>query len=196
MQSSVSNRDYICESDNIAGYIDGDLEPALRSALEEHIKSCQRCAAELQAQRLFMCELDSALANPFDLAVPANFAQVVAVNAKSDMRGVRDRAEHKKALRYCIVLGLGAFALLGFAASKAIILNVRSGAGKVFGVLGFFARSASNAASGLTVISRVVSRGVIPDSRLVGFAGLLLVILAVALLTFLLSRYHRTRVIE
>jgi anti-sigma factor RsiW len=192
----VSNSDYICESENIAAYIDGDLEPALRSALEEHIKSCVKCAAELQAQRLFMCELDSALANPLDLAEPANIAQVVAVNAESDMRGVRDRAEHKKALRYCIVLSLGAFALLGFAASKAIILNVRSVAGKVFGVLGFFAKTASDATAGFSVVSRVVSRGVIPDSRLAGLAGLLLVFLAVVLLTFLLSRYHRTRVIE
>lgn len=196
MQSPVSNSDYICESENIAAYIDGDLEPALRSALEEHIKSCGKCASELHAQRLFMCELDSALANPFDLAVPANFAQVVAVNAESDMRGVRDRSEHKKALRYCIVLGLGAFALLGFASSKAIILNVRSVAGKVFGVLGFLGKTASDATAGFSVISRVVSRGVIPDSRLAGLAGLLLVILAIALLTFLLSRYHRTRVIE
>jgi hypothetical protein len=112
------------------------------------------------------------------------------------MRGVRDRSEHKKALRYCIVLGLGAFALLGFASSKAIILNVRSVAGKVFGVLGFLAKTASDATAGFSVISRVVSRGVMPDSRLAGLAGLLLVILAIALLTFLLSRYHRTRVIE
>lgn len=192
----MSNSDYLCESDNIAAYIDGDLDPVLRSALEEHIKDCAQCASELQAQRLFMCELDSVLASPFDLAVPANFAQVVAVNAASDMRGVRDRAEHKRALRYCIILGLGAFALLGFASSKAVIISIRAVAGKVFGVLGFLAKTMFDAAAGFTVISRVVSRGVIPDSRLSGFAGLLLVVLAIAILSLLISRYHRTRVIE
>jgi anti-sigma factor RsiW len=192
----MSNNDYLCESDNIAAYIDGDLDPALRSALEEHIKDCPQCASELQAQRLFMCELDSVLASPFDLAVPANFAQVVAVNAASDMRGVRDRAEHKRALRYCIILGLGAFALLGFASSKAVVISIRAVAGKVFGVLGFLAKTMFDAAAGFTVISRVVSRGVIPDSRLSGFAGLLLVVLAIAVLSLLISRYHRTRVIE
>jgi anti-sigma factor RsiW len=192
----MSNNDYLCESDNIAAYIDGDLDPALRSALEEHIKDCAQCASELQSQRLFMCELDSVLASPFDLAVPANFAQVVAVNAASDMRGVRDRAEHKRALRYCIILGLGAFALLGFASSKAVIISIRAVAGKVFGVLGFLAKTMFDAAAGFTVISRVVSRGVIPDSRLSGFAGLLLVVLAIAVLSLLISRYHRTRVIE
>jgi len=72
----VSTSDYICETENIAAYIEGDLEPALHAALEEHLKECAGCASELRAQRLFMCELDSALANPFDLEVPANFARV------------------------------------------------------------------------------------------------------------------------
>ena len=196
MESLVSNSDHLCESENIADYIDGDLDPALRSVLEEHIEHCAQCASELRAQRLFMCELDSALASPFDLAVPANFAQVVAVNAESDMRGVRDRAEHKRALRYCIILGLGAFALLGFASSKAIILSIRGVAAKVFGVFGFLAKTTFDAAAGFTVISRVVSRGVISDSRLAGLAGLLFVVLAIAVLSLLISRYHRTRIIE
>lgn len=195
MESVVSDSNYVCESENIAAYIDGDLEPALRSVLEEHVKQCAQCASELQAQRLFMCELDSALASPFDLAVPTNFAQVVAVNAESDMSGVRSRAEHTRALRYCIVLGLAAFALLGFASSKAVILRLSGVAGKVFGVLSFFAKTTSDATAGFTVISRV-SRGVIADSRLAGFAGLLLVVLAIAVLTLLISRYHRTRVID
>lgn len=186
----------ICDTGNIAAYVDGELEPGQRAALEEHIKQCARCASELQAQRLFMCELDSAMASPFDLAVPPNFAQVVAVRAESDMRGVRNRSEHTRALRFCIILGLAAFALLGVASSKAVILNVRSVAVKVFGVLGLFGRASFDAAAGFTVISRVVSRGLIPDSRLAGLAGLFLVILAIAVLSLLISRYHRTRVIE
>jgi anti-sigma factor RsiW len=191
----VSNSNYICQTENIAAYIDGDLEPALRSALEEHLKQCAPCASELQAQRLFMCELDSVLASPFDLAVPVNFAQVVAVNAESDMSGARDRAEHKRALRYCIVLGLAAFALLGFASSKAIVLNVRAVADKAIGVLGFFSKTTFDAATGFAVISRVFSRGIIAGS-LAGFVGLFLVVFAIAVLSLLISRYHRARLIE
>lgn len=192
----MANSDHICEIEKIAAYIEGDLEPALLSVLEEHIKQCSRCASELQAQRLFMCELDSALASPFNLEVPPNFAQVVAIRAESDMRGVRDRAEHTRALRYCIILALAAFALLGVASSKAVLLNIRVVADKVFGVIGFFAKTSYDAASGFTVISRVVSRGVIADSRLTGLAGLFLVALAIGLLSLLISRYHRTRSIE
>jgi anti-sigma factor RsiW len=192
----VSNSNYTCQTENIAAYIDGDLEPALRSALEEHIKQCEHCASELQAQRIFMCELDSVLASPFDLAVPVNFARVVAVRAESDMRGARDASEHRRALRFCIVLGLAAFALLGFASSKAVILNVQSVAGRVFGVLGFFAQTIFDAAAGFAVLSRVVSRGLIADFRFAGVAGLLLVVLAVGVLSLLISRYHRTRLVE
>jgi hypothetical protein len=143
-----------------------------------------------------MCELDSALANPLDLEVPANFARVVAVQAKSDMRGMRNSSEHARALRFCIILGLAAFALLGFASSKAIIVSVRSFAGRVFGALSFFAELIFNAAAGFTVVSRVVSRGLISDSRLAGLVGVLLVVLAVAVLSRLITRYHRTRLIE
>jgi anti-sigma factor RsiW len=192
----VSNSDYICETENIAAYIDGDLEPAPRAAFEEHIKHCAHCAAELQAQRFFMCELDSALASPFDLAVPANFAQVVAVHAESDMRGVRDAAENRRALRFCIILGLAAFALLGFASSRAIVLNVRAVASKVFGGLGFFAKTIFDAAAGFIVVMRVVSRGLVADSLLAGSAGVLFLVLAVVVLSLLISRYHRTRLVE
>jgi anti-sigma factor RsiW len=192
----VSNSDYICETENIAAYIEGDLEPALQSALEEHLKDCAHCAGELRDQRIFMCELDSALASPFDLAVPPNFAQVVAVNAKSDMRGMRDGAEHARAFRYCIILGLAAFALLGFASSKAVLLSFGLFAGKVFGMLGLFAQAIFNAAAGFAVVSRVVSRGLISDSGFAGLAGLLLVVLAIVILSRLIARYHRTRLIE
>ena len=187
---------YICETENIVAYIEGDLDPALRLDLEEHLKECEACVSELRVQRVFMRELDSALASPFDLAVPENFAEVVAVHAKSDMRGMRDRAEHARALRFCIVLSLAAFALLGFASSKAVLLNLRSIASKILGVLSFFGEAIFNAAAGFTVVSRVVSRGLITDSRFAGLAGLLLVVLFIAVLSRLITRYHRTRLIE
>jgi anti-sigma factor RsiW len=192
----MSSFDYICETEKIAAYIDGELDPSAHKNFERHIEHCATCSAELQEQRQFMCELDSALAGPFDLAVPTNFAQVVAVNAESDMRGVRDRVEHARALRFCIILSLAAFAMLGFTASRAIILNARLIAGKVVGVAGFFAKAGFDAAAGLTVISRVVTRGVVADSRLLGFVGFLLVALAIGLLSLLISRYHRARLIE
>jgi anti-sigma factor RsiW len=192
----VTTNNYTCETENIVAYIEGDLDPALRLALEEHLKDCRDCVSELQTQRVFMCELDSVLASPFDLAVPENFAEVVAVHAKSDMRGMRDRAEHARALRFCIVLGLAAFALLGVASSKAVLVSLRSIASKIFGVFGFLGEAIFNAAAGFAVVLRVVSRGLITDSRFAGLAGLLLMALFIAVLSRLIARYHRTRLIE
>ena len=192
----MSNENYICRKENIAAYIDGDLEPAFRSAFEVHLEECASCTSELQAQQLFMCELDSALANPTELAVPANFARVVAVNAASDMSGARSAVEHARALRFCVVLGLAAFALLGVASSKALLLSAQSVSRKIFGVLSLLGQAVFNAVAGLTVISRVISRGLIPESRLGGLGVFLLIALAVGILSVLISRYHRTRLTE
>jgi len=192
----MASEDYICERENIAAYIDGDLDPAVGAALEAHLLQCRHCAAELQAQRVFMRELDSVLASPFDLAVPPNFAEVVAVHAESDMRGVRDMAEHKRALRFCVVLGLAAFALLGFASSKSMVLSAQALATRVFAIIGLLFETILNAAAGFIVVSRVVSRGFISDSRGAAVAGLFLVVLAIVVLSRLISRYHRTRLME
>jgi hypothetical protein len=66
----------------------------------------------------------------------------------------------------------------------------------VFGARGFFVEAIFNAAAGFAVVSRIVSRGLISDSRFSGLAGLLLLVLAIAVLSRLITRYHRTRLIE
>jgi hypothetical protein len=183
----------ICETEKIAAFIDGDLEPSEHAALEEHISQCSSCTLELQAQRLFMCELNSAFAGAAELAVPANFARVVAVHAESDMRGVRDRKEHTRALQFCIILGLAAFALLGVTSSKAVFASAETLANKTIGILGLFGKAVYNLAAGFTLVSRVLSGGLIADSRLAGLIAMVVVALAVGLLFVLISRYHRTR---
>jgi len=192
----VTNNAHTCEPDNIAAYIEGELEPAARLALEEHIKDCDPCVLELQEQRRFMCELDSAFRSPFQLAVPANFAQVVAVHAESDMRGVRNSAEHKRALQFCILLGLAAFILLGAAASKAEIAGAASAINKAAGILSFIARTIYEAAAGLASMARLLSRSLMAASPLTGFAGIVVIVIAVGLLSRLIVRYHRTRLVD
>ena len=192
----MTNSEHICQTENIAAYVDGELESAFRLKLEEHIDDCSRCASELEAQRLFMCELDSVLASPFELAVPPDFAQVVAVHAESDMRGVRDRSEHARAFKFCLILSLIAFALLGFTSSKALLVNAQSLVDKTFSVFGLFGRTLYDAASGLVVMGRVFSRSLTPSTRLGGFVALIIVAFIIGLLSVLISRYHRARVIE
>lgn len=186
----------ICQSDQIAAFVDDELEPAHRLEFEQHVRVCDSCAAELRAHRTFMRELDTALAGRFDLEVPPDFAKVVAVHAENDMRGVRDRAEHRKALRYCIVLGLVAFALLGVASSRAVLFSVQSFFKTTFGIISLFGRTIYDALAGLSVLARVFRRGLAGEAGLVDVGALLLFALAIGILTLLISRYHRTRVLD
>lgn len=179
-----------CQREQTAAYLDGDYDVLSGALFEEHLHGCPVCRAGLNAQRLFICELDSALAQTPNLPLPQNFAQIVAARAESDMRGVREGIEYRRALRFCLILALAAFALLGVAASKALYFSGWEVVNKALGAFGLLWSTLRDAAVGLTVISRVVSDGLIPESPFAGLAALLLA-LGVVLLSLLISSYHQ-----
>ena len=191
----VAKRKQVCESTIIAAYIDGELEDNARVLFEEHLDDCDRCRAELTAHRLFICELDAAMTESMDAGMPENFARVVAARAESDMSGLRSASEHKKALSFCVILALAAFALLGTPARDSVFSFGWRLAGSIFGILTFVWTALYDAAASIAVISRVLSRKFVLES---GSLGLLIVLLtlAVGLLSRLISNYHRTGAIE
>ena len=178
-----------CHPELIAAYIDGDLESSVRVSLEQHLLECEACKSELRNQRLFACELDSLFAEPAVVPVPRDFARVVAAKAASDMSGARTRTEHKRAFRYCLILAFFSFALLGVASSKALFSSGQLLASKTFGLIGLVGKALYDAGTGLTVLLRVAAKALMPD----GFSVLvfLLLILAILLLSLLISGYHR-----
>jgi hypothetical protein len=185
-----------CQTETIAAYLDGDLDELASATLEQHLRECKVCAEELRTQQLFLCELEASLVSTSGLPVPANFARIVAANAKSDMRGARNLVEHKRALRFCLILGAASFALLGATASKALILSGQVIASEILGVGALIWKALYDAVVGLTVISRVLSRGLLPGSNFGSSFVLLAFALAVVLLSLLISRYHRARLVE
>ncbi|CAN5811070.1 hypothetical protein BH18ACI4_BH18ACI4_25410 [soil metagenome] len=186
----MDNGNHQCPGERIAAYLDGELDASAGSLFEQHLLECRLCNAELNAQRLFMRELEVTLTQAPDLPVPSNFAQIVAARAESDMSGVRGGSEHKRALRFCLILALASFALLGAAASKAVLFSGRTVANQIFGIFGLLWTTLYDAAVGLSVISRVISGGLIPESPFAGLAALLLA-LGVVLLSLLISSYHK-----
>jgi hypothetical protein len=184
------DKNHQCHGEQIAAYLDGELEASMATRFEQHLMECRLCHAELDAQRLFISELDATLPLAPDLPEPSNFAQIVAARAESDMRGVRDGSEHRRAFRLCLILALAAFALLGVAASKAVFFSGRTVANQIFGIFGLLWTTMYDAAVGLTVISRVISGGFIRESPFAGLAALLLA-LSLVLLSLLISSYHR-----
>ena len=185
-----------CQSDQIAAYLDGELDECVRLLLEGHIKECSRCRADLVEQQRLLCALDSAFLDEANLPLPRNFAKAVAAHAESDMSGMRNRREYGSALVVCAGLAIAAFGSLGAATSSVVFGVARRIVYQVAGVFGLAWAALYDALSGLAVISRVASRGWIPDSQLAGFLALVLLALAVLLLSRLISSYHRASPIE
>jgi len=185
----------VCERNLIAAYVDGELDSDLTLLFEDHLEGCDACRAELRAHRLFVCELDAAMLESAEIPVPADFSRLVAARAASDMRGVRTRSEHRKALTICAVLALFGFALLGAAARNTVFMVAERFVGTVFSVISFVATGIYDMLAGFAVVVRVLSRKAIIES---GSLGPLVVLLALAvlILTRLISNYHRTGATE
>lgn len=185
-----------CQSDHIAAYLDGELDAVGSALLEEHLTLCSACTAELGEQRSLLCTLESTFGRAASLPLPVDFARVVAARAESDMSGVRDRREHKLALRLCAGLAIAAFALLGVASSKVVLDFARRMISHVAGAFELGWTSLYDAVTGLAIISRVLSKGYIPGSLLAGFIAFLLLGLVLLIVSRLIANHQRTRLID
>jgi len=192
---STTTIEKICDRGLVGAYVDGELDADLIQLFEDHLEICADCRFELRAHRLFVCELDAALTTPDEVPVPRDFSKIIATRATTDMRGVRTRSEHRKALTICIVLALGGFALVGVTAVSAVFRIAEKFVATVFGLAGFIATTAYDAAAGLVVIFRVVSGKMIIET---GSLWPMLVLLAfgVLILSRLIANYHRSGATE
>jgi len=194
--SDVDNLKHQCLAEDVAAYLDGELEERARELFEQHYRACEGCAAELLRQRQLLCDLDVALNERNHLVLPKNFARVVAAHAESDMGGMRNRTERRQALRVSLVLAAASFALLGAASAEAVWAPARTIVQYLQSFSHFLWEATYQASAGLAVISRMLTRSFVFESRLLGLFILLLFLIALALLPRLISRYHRTQIIE
>jgi len=185
----------ICQRNLIAAYVDGELSEVASAIFEQHVEDCAECRTELRAHRVFVCELDAVLAGEVDLPVPSNFSKVIATRARSDMRGVRTAAEHKKAIAICVVLALLGFGLLSATARDNVFAVIGRFFAGLFSLAGFAGGVVYDAIKGFVVISRVLGHKVVDESG--SFVVVLLVLGAgVLLLSRLIYDYHRTGATE
>lgn len=177
----------MCE--DIAAYLDGELDCAARSQVEQHLKECSPCASSLREQQRLLRTLDFALSDDPVVHFPANFPQIVAAHAQSDMSGLLKPSEHRRALRICVALATGSLILLGGAAVSETVLRPIISMGSLFDLLWQLFRGAG---TGISIILRAASRHFIFDSHPLGLLlALLLFIPALALLPRLIISYHR-----
>jgi len=186
-----------CRSEEIVAYLDGELEPEVHARLEAHLAECAPCMAELEIQRRLLRELDFALSDDEGVEMPKNFAQIVAARAQSDLSGVRERHERRRAFRLCALLSVVAVALMGGAAVSESVFAPLSAIWKgVAALLNFLGHALYDMGAGVAVISRGVGGHLLFESRPVGLLLLLLFASALYMLRRLIAGYHRTRTIE
>lgn len=186
-----------CRREEIAAYVDGELDASACTLVEEHVARCGLCAEELKVQQSILRELDSALMEDVFVEMPVNFAQIVAVRAQSDLSGVRERHERRRALRLCAVLAALAVALLGTAAvSESIFAPLRVVWRCSVAIFTFLGHALYDLGAGLAVISRTLCFRLLFESRGLSLLVVLLFVTALFMLRRLIAGYHRARTID
>jgi predicted anti-sigma-YlaC factor YlaD len=185
-----------CQLEDVAAYLDGELDGAALEIFEAHLKSCADCTTQLRVQRQLLCTLDFAFneSRPFEL--PRDFTRVVAAHAENDLSGMRKWSERRRALQLCAVLALISFALLG-AASRTLVLDPLRSFFRITGsLLNLVWQAIYDAGTGVALVVRVVGRAVVLGPRGWWLVVALVFIISLSLLPFLIAKYHRAQIIE
>lgn len=114
-----------CPTDDIAAYIDGELDAVHEAAIETHFTVCDECSLELNLQKQFLCNVTSGLSHESSLDLPPDFAKKIAVNAESSVSGLRRPRERFNAIFICAALAL--FALFALGTDAVNLLNLAYG---------------------------------------------------------------------
>ncbi len=185
-----------CQLEDVAAYLDGELDGLALVHFEEHVKQCSGCAAELRTQRQLLCTLEVAFNQSKGFDLPSNFTRVVTARAENDLAGMRNGRERKRAVQLCIVLALISFGLLGAAARSIVFDPVRSFLRTARVLSDLLWQAASGAASAASVFARVIAGALFDSQRGSRFLLVFAFILSVSCLSFLIVRYRRAQIIE
>jgi len=184
-----------CRSEDVAAYLDGELDSAAFEVFEGHLKTCASCAQELRTQRQLLCTLNRAFDESRAFELPTDFARLVATHAESDVTGLRGRGERRRAFKMCAILALLSSALLGAALRAIVFQPARSFLRVAQSLLDIAWKTIYDAGTGASVIIRLVVRAI----ALSPYGGMFLVlafIIAISLLPRLIASYHRAQIIE
>ena len=190
------NRMSACPLEEVAAYLDGELNGAALNRFEDHLKSCAHCDDELRAQRELLCTLEAAFGDSRTFDLPNNFARVVTARAENDLRGVRNKHEGRRALQLCASLALVSFALLGAATRVIVWEPVQSFFRVMRALLDLVWQATSEALSTALVLLRVIGQAVFPTKNGLGVFLSIVFLVSVSSLLFLITKYHRAEIVE
>ena len=182
--------------EDVAAYLDGELDDAALEVFEGHVKTCAGCAQELRTQRQLLCTLNRAFEESGAFELPQDFARLVATHAESDVTGLRGRGERRRAFKVCAVLALLSFALLGAASRATVFQPARSSLRVAESLFDLAWKTIYDAGTGASVIVRLVVRAIALSPYGLGLFLILTFIIAISLLPRLIASYHRAQIIE
>ena len=182
--------------EDVAAYLDGELDDAALEVFEGHVKTCAGCAQELRTQRQLLCTLNRAFEESGAFELPQDFARLVATHAESDVTGLRGRGERRRAFKVCAVLALLSFALLGAASRATVFQPARSSLRVAESLFDLAWKTIYDAGTGASVIVRLVVRAIALSPYGLGLFLILAFIIAISLLPRLIAGYHRAQIIE
>jgi hypothetical protein len=160
------------------------------------LKLCVDCATELRAQRQLLCTLDVAFNGNRSFQLPHNFTRIVTARAESDLSGMRNKHERRRALKLCLALAIVSFALLG-AATRTIVFDPLSTLFRISRtVLQLAWQATSETVMTAAALGRVIVRAALLGQNGLGLVMLVAFLIGVSLLPFLLVKYHRAQTIE
>ena len=179
---------------DVAAYLDGELEGEASILFEQHTAKCLSCQSALNEQKRLLCLLDIAFEKPErQLALPDDFARVVTAHAQTDLSGMRQRSERRRALLLCVPLAVASVWLLGLSGFDAALGWVAGFGRAVAGVFWMLGHTLVDAGAGASLILRTAGGRFLAEPNPHGFLACMLFACAVALLLRLIVGYHRTR---
>ena len=185
-----------CEFEDVAAYLDGELNGVALKRFEEHLKSCAHCDRELRAQRQLLCTLEIAFSDSRAFDLPHNFTRVVTARAENDLRGVRNKREGRRALQLCAALALISFALLGAATRVVVFDPLRVFFRVTRALLDLGWQTAAEAVSSALVLIRVIGHAAFSANNGLGVFLFVAFLGSVSVLLLLITKYHRAETVE
>lgn len=84
-------------TNEVAAYLDGELESSAVVVFEEHLQGCGICLEKLNEQKRLISSLEF-MFDEKDFELPKDFARKIAVRAEADVSGLQTKVERWRAL--------------------------------------------------------------------------------------------------
>jgi len=190
MNSPNPTSEIMCPRQDIAAYIDGELNPRDELNLEMHLARCLMCTSELNEQKKLLCFLDGAMLEKNEIEVPVNFTKIVVANAQGKVSGLRQPQERFRALFVCaclfflVLLGLGN-------ETQTVVKTFINFSEQILAVSGFVWHFVYDFAFGTAIILRSVSSQLLFNSGASIAFLIILFLFSIVFLSKLLFRFNR-----